>query len=933
MSRKLSLLTTPSGRLASVLIIANVLVLALVGISLHSTHQLYQEQAAATTLNTNRLVSQSIESDIDRIDYALNVIGEDYLCRNAAGQINAKALNAYLAEQTQRLPMADSFRIVDQNGIIIYGSSDAMPKGVSVADRSYFITLKSHNDQSLAISEPVVGRISGKTLINFARRINLPDGVFGGVIQTSVPTEWFDQKFNGLKIGPKGTVVMRGDATRNFDLLARMPKAGFVGQTKVSQHFTDMITAHPDGGTYEAFAGADNIRRLFSYLPIGPYPLITLVGFAADDIFEPWWREVVKLSILVGVFLLLSIQGGRIVLQAWQERTEAFDQFRLILTSAGSGIFGTDTSGLCTFCNPAAVRLLGYSTEHDLLGRNMSYVARHAANIELSNRMLLPIRGDGDGIHVDDEFFITSEGSDFPVEYWSYPQYRGDEVIGAVVTFADISARRQMEKDLTRYKDHLEEEVEKRTQELLLARDAAEAANRAKSAFLANMSHELRTPLNAILGFSNLMRKDSQLPETQRLNLDIINRSGLHLLSLINDVLEMAKIEAGRVQLENTPFDLGGMVRDVTDMMRTRAQEKGLQLLIDQSSLFPRYIVGDEARLRQILINLVGNAIKFTHEGGVTLRLGTKKNNALHLVIEVEDTGIGIPPEYQQRIFDPFVQLGKQADNKGTGLGLTITRQFVQLMGGAIGLESTQNKGTLFRIELPLSEVSEKDMVKPQKEADMMGVVGLAPGQPEYRILIVEDQLENQLLLTKLMETVDFQVKVASDGERGVELFQSWHPHFIWMDRHMPGIDGVEAMKRIRSLPGGNDVKIVAVTASAFAEQRQEMLDAGMDDFVRKPYRFGEIYDCLSRQLGVRYIYEGTQEREKATEILTPSMLSVLPEDLRLELRRSLESLDSERIDAVIQRIAPLDKKLQKTLNALINTYDYPSILKALSRP
>ncbi|MGR9117261.1 MAG: ATP-binding protein [Gammaproteobacteria bacterium] len=466
--------------------------------------------------------------------------------------------------------------------------------------------------------------------------------------------------------------------------------------------------------------------------------------------------------------------------------------------------------------------------------------------------------------------------------------------------------------------------------ELQKARDEAEAANKAKSVFLANMSHELRTPLNAILGFSNMIQKDAQLPGNQRRNIEIINRSGEHLLSLINDVLDMAKIDAGRVQLEETSFDLGGMVKDIAEMMSVRARDKGLQLSIDQSSQFPRFIIGDEARLRQILINLIGNAINFTQEGGITVRLGVKQNTVAHLLIEVEDTGPGIAPEDQQSIFDSFVQLGEQGDSKGTGLGLTISRQFVQLMGGHLTLESTPGKGSLFRVDLPLSEAREEDIVH-AKETSRGEVVSLAPGQPTYRVLVVEDQLENQLLLTHLMEAVGIQVKIAKNGKEGVQLFQSWQPDLIWMDRRMPIMDGMEATETIRQLPGGQDVKIVAVTASAFVEQRQEMLQAGMDDFVRKPYRANEIYECLSKNLGVEYIFDGVSKAEEMTETLTPDMLAKLPEVLRSELREALESLEADRISSLIQQVAAYDQPLQKTLLRLANRFDYPAILKALN--
>ncbi|MDP3877221.1 MAG: ATP-binding protein [Methylobacter sp.] len=488
----------------------------------------------------------------------------------------------------------------------------------------------------------------------------------------------------------------------------------------------------------------------------------------------------------------------------------------------------------------------------------------------------------------------------------------------------------QRTSELLDIQQHLEDLVAERTSKLSIAKDAAEAANRAKSIFLANMSHELRTPLNAILGFSNMMRFDPALPQNQRDNLNIINRSGEHLLTLINDVLEVAKIEAGRLQLDVAPFDLGGMVREVLEMMQLRAQEKGLQLQFDQSSDFPRYIKGDEARLRQALINLVGNAVKFTEQGGVTIRLRVRQNHRQYLLIEVEDSGPGINIEDQKRLFEPFVQLAESGAQKGTGLGLTISRQFARLMGGDITVISTPDKGSLFRIELPVELASANDIAKPetQKHGE---VIGLAPGQPCYRILIAEDQLENQLLLDRLMTGIGLEVKMAENGERCVELFRSWRPDLIWMDRRMPVMDGEEAAKRIRLLPNGGKVKIVAVTAEVFKEQQQEMLDAGMDDFVRKPYRFDEIYDSLARQLGIRYLYRSDSPEEQVESVvLTSEMLDGLPAALRIELRDALQELDSERIMETIRQINEVDMKLAGVLSRLADYFDYSAILKVL---
>ena len=460
------------------------------------------------------------------------------------------------------------------------------------------------------------------------------------------------------------------------------------------------------------------------------------------------------------------------------------------------------------------------------------------------------------------------------------------------------------------------------------AQEQAEAANRAKSVFLATMSHELRTPLNAILGFSALMRGDPAITREQRENLDIINRSGEHLLRLINDVLDMAKIESGRIVLEVEAFDLGALVRDITDMLGKRAEEKGLQLLLDQSSEFPRFIRGDKEKLRQVIVNLVSNAVKYTDHGGVTLRLGVKAEaQALRLIIEVEDSGVGISQADQARIFEPFVQVGKPATQKGTGLGLSIVREYVELMGGSIEVESEPGKGSLFRVKVPVQAASEAEVMPAET---MQGrVTGLAPGQPEYRILIVEDQEENWLLLQHMLEAAGFTVRIAKNGVEGVAMFQSFRPHFIWMDRRMPVMDGLEAARRIRALEGGSEVKIAAVTASAFADQRDEMLAAGMNDFVRKPYRPAEIFDCMKRQLGVRFVHEAAEQAE-SDPALSAVALAKLPEALRRELAEGLILGNSGQLAGLLLRIEQQDAALASVLERHVAAFNYQPILDAL---
>jgi PAS domain S-box-containing protein len=506
------------------------------------------------------------------------------------------------------------------------------------------------------------------------------------------------------------------------------------------------------------------------------------------------------------------------------------------------------------------------------------------------------------------------------------------EFQGSFAMLTDITERKLAENELRLYKDQLEKTVDERTAELRLTLDAAEAANKAKSLFLANMSHELRTPLNAILGYSSMLYQDQDLNDGQRQNVNIINRSGEHLLTLINDVLEIAKIESGKLRLEIAPFDLGAMVCDVHEMMRLRAEQKGLQLILDQSSEVPRYIRGDEVRLRQILVNLVGNAVKFTEEGGVAIRLGVKTNARHYLMIEIEDTGPGISQEDQPLLFQPFVQLIVGAAQGGTGLGLAIARQFAQMMGGGIKVESTLGRGSLFRVSLPLELASKEEVSRLGGQAHGK-VVGMIPSQRTLRILIAEDEYENLLLLTQIMKQIGVDPKTAENGDKCLRIFREWHPDLIWMDLRMPIMDGVEATRRIRHLPGGNEVKIVAVTASVFKEQQPEYMSAGMDDLVRKPYRIDEIFDCMTRQLGVQYVYESTSTQNKVVlEELTSQRLGVVPENLRIELKEALESLDSERIEKVVQKTGEFDPYTAKALSRLAESFEYPRILMLLEK-
>lgn len=470
------------------------------------------------------------------------------------------------------------------------------------------------------------------------------------------------------------------------------------------------------------------------------------------------------------------------------------------------------------------------------------------------------------------------------------------------------------------------------------AKNDAESANRAKSVFLANMTHELRTPMNAVLGFSRLMQSDKNLTDEQREVLDIINRSGTHLLSLINQVLDMAKIESGRMVVENAPFDLGATIRDVIDMMRERAVSKGLELYVDQSSTFPRVIDADANKLKHILINLLGNAIKYTEKGEVILRLKTQSSSAdepLVLICEVEDTGIGIAQADLPRIFDAFVQVGKMAEQHGTGLGLVITKQYVELMGGHISVSSELGKGSLFSVTVPVSRGDESE-VEADQASRVSQIIGLEPGQPEYRILIVEDQTDSRLLLKRLLVAAGFIVFEASNGREAIEAFKQYRPCFIWMDSRMPVMDGISATKAILAMPEAQDLKIVAVTASTYQEERQALVEAGVCDIVYKPYRNEEIFACMAQHLGVRYVYEqGIALRSAAAGMSDDNILKTLnavPRDWLDQLKAAAIELDVEQCLEIMAQIEPLKPQLAEHFRNLVNQFNFERVLELIDR-
>jgi two-component system sensor histidine kinase/response regulator len=491
------------------------------------------------------------------------------------------------------------------------------------------------------------------------------------------------------------------------------------------------------------------------------------------------------------------------------------------------------------------------------------------------------------------------------------------------------------------------------------AKEAADMANRAKSDFLAKMSHELRTPLNAILGFTQILARDSRILPDQQEHLNIISRSGEHLLALINDVLEMSKIEAGQITLKEQEFDLFSLLDGLEAMFQLRAVSQGLNLTFVRASQVPQYVWGDESKLRQVLINLLSNAIKFTPKGYVILRVSqmtpdsranletfqadsqadSQVDSQATLKFELEDTGIGIASEDIPLLFEPFIQAEGQAKQpEGSGLGLPISRKFVEFMGGELSFTSQVDQGSTFYFTLPIKVIESPPIKSPEP---VQQVVGLAPNQLAYRILVVEDNETNRILLVKILTSVGFEVKWAENGQGALDLWQQWQPHLIWMDMQMPVMDGYRATQAIKGqLQGqlqGPDPVIIALTASAFEEERSIVLAAGCDDFVRKPFEIDTIFTKLAEYLGVKYRYQALEEISTSpiNSPINPQVsmetlgeaLGTRPDAWISQLCSAALGLDEERVLELIGEIPPEQTILREALQTLVQQLRFDTIL------
>ncbi len=536
------------------------------------------------------------------------------------------------------------------------------------------------------------------------------------------------------------------------------------------------------------------------------------------------------------------------------------------------------------------------------------------------------------------QFEATGLGETAPAAHYEIyiaPLRQAEVIEAALVIAVDITVRKQSEEELRQ------------------AKEAAEAANLAKSQFLATMSHELRTPLNSILGFTQLLRQETMLSPEQADQLRIISQSGEHLLEMINEVLEMSKIDAGRITLNLANFDLYQLLDDLQSVMQMRAAAKSLLLIQKRSSNVPQYIQADSSKLRQVLLNLLGNAIKFTTVGQVTLWVWAdlaavlpsdlpsdlaEEPDQLLLYFAVEDTGLGIADSELESLFQPFSQTEAGRHQTGTGLGLAISRRFVELMGGRIGVKSRIGQGATFEFSIPVS-LGQPELADSWAVTPISLAIDLAIELSSCRVLVAEDQPINRKLVVRMLTQQGFEVREALNGQAAIALWQDWSPQVILMDMRMPIMNGYEATRQIRQQErsGSLDphdppaVVIIALTASVLAEERSQILAAGCDDYLAKPFQAEQLLALIFQHLRrnqPKSIY--LAEQAEPPKPLTPADLSKLPALLCAELHQAAAQLDAERCVALIQLVAA--SHLVESLLHLVEEFRFDLLLELTRR-
>lgn len=637
--------------------------------------------------------------------------------------------------------------------------------------------------------------------------------------------------------------------------------------------------------------------------------VLVIVGYAYSEVPIETSALVLNVSLetaVLGVIALL-VMRYRSSTRSLEDREQ---RLRALISTAVDGVILIDVVGNVQDYNPACERLFGYRAD-EVIGNNVKmlmppHFADEHDHYLRRYRTTGVKRIIGIGREVEGR---RKDGSVFPMELSVGEAFTGSKPV-YVGIIRDITWRKANEKKLR------------------IAKEQAESANRAKSLFLANMSHEIRTPMNAVLGYTQLLETDPELPERYRHPLKAISTAGHHLIGLIDDILDLSKIEEGAMELHQRDFDMGDLVDDVSRIFSMRCEQKRLAWKLD-TRLGECTVRGDDRKLRQVLINLLGNAVKFTDQGQVSLKV---EQNDRCFAFSVGDTGPGISEEAQVSIFEPFQQAEEGRIKGGTGLGLSITQRQIRLMGGDLSLRSTPGEGCCFTFELTLSPAESAVAAAPATSHCSMRL----EGSQRVRALVVDDVEGNRDVLRSMLERAGALVDTANNGEQALERIAGHQPDIVFMDVRMPVMDGMEALSCLRERWPDEHIICVAITASGLLRNRSYYMEAGFDDFISKPFLFETISACMSLHLGVDFEYQSVTE---TTPVAIPRELSLdtieLPQAFRRRLLDAAGTNAFTEIETLIRELKQHDsiaQQLAVELEELLASYDMDGIMALAER-
>ncbi len=825
------------------------------------------QAVAAETAKNNDLAlahEERARRSIEVFDNALRTVRHLHL----QGAV-PRDLRALLAASGLDTRYYTVFSVIGADGEVLASNAPALTQ--NFADRGYFREHMDKPQDELSIGPPLLGRLTGRWVVALTRRIDNPNGAFGGVMFVALDPAFLATTYESSSQGPNGITSIVG-----LDGVVRARRSGsvvtFGDDVSKTMLATELVKAPV--GHYVAQASLDGRARAVSYRRMGNYPLVTVVSSALDDVLATTHERnhAIAGAALAGTLLTLALGLSTAIMlrrsmravdeaeasnRTYAQLNQALNESELrtnrIIDSAPSAMMVVESDGTISRANTHAEALFGYG-HGEMTGQSVDTLvpeasrAGHAARRD-DFRSHGSTRAMARGMEL---YACRSDGSQLAVEIGLAPLTSAASW-QSIVSIVDITQRKAMQAELTQHRDRLEEQVAARTVELVNARNDAERHAQAKAQFLANMSHEIRTPLNAITGMAYLIRRQG-LSDKQAQQMASLERSSAHLLSVINSILEISKIDARPQYVAKEPIVVATLVREIMDMQLQGARDKHLSLAVDLAHL-PRHLLGDSTRLRQALLNYVSNAIKFTAAGTVTLRVGVANEDADSVLLrfEVQDTGIGVSPQDLVRLFKAF----EQADNSptrrygGTGLGLAITRMVAHQMGGDAGAASEPGVGSTFWFTARLKKGQAADTAG-QAEHARSSLDVLIERHAGATVLLVDDEPVNREVAAVILEEAGLIVTMAAGGQEALDLLQRTPVDLVVMDVQMPGMDGLTATRHIRALPALAHLPIIAMTANAFAEHEAECRQAGMTAFVAKPVEpellYRTLLTCLESQ-------------------------------------------------------------------------------------